>query len=350
MSQYDQKKVQEVKGSYYIYLPKKWCNKYNIGEKKRIFLKQLEDDSLLIRFNSLDAEINDSFEINLDSEMDTRGTKITTVKSEYEEYLFNLYLTAYLIGYKRIVFKKRTKIPMKLKNRIDMMTKSFHGMVVISESTTEIVAEDTTSKIDIKVLVRQILNKVGLMMSSLLEMVAESETMDDLYGEIEELIKQDDQIDELRYGIERQVHQVLLYPTLGYDNNVSPIECLHYSEAVRTIERVGDYITKLAVLLKTEPIKKKEFIMEHLNSMQETYNTVLDYFERTDSLKYFHLIQEINDYAAKSKKIINDGHPDLFYLTNIRRVKNICADIAEIRINDILSRNREKRNGTSNPK
>jgi len=135
---FEQKKVQEVKGSYYIYLPKSWCVKYGVADDKRVFLKQLADDSLLIRSDSKALEMETSYSIDLDIPLES-DLPNDVPKEEYTDYLFNLYLTSYIIGYHTIILKKRTKIPLKIKNRIHKMTRKLYGMVVISESENQIV-------------------------------------------------------------------------------------------------------------------------------------------------------------------------------------------------------------------
>ena len=63
-------------------------------------------------------------------------------------------------------------------------------------------------------------------------------------------------------------------------------------------------------------------------------------FHRQDGKKS--IVQEIKDYASVVKDRIYENHPDTEYLIPIRRVCNICGDIAEIRINDILSQKQIK--------
>ena len=81
--------------------------------------------------------------------------------------------------------------------------------------------------------------------------------------------------------------------------------------------------------------------------MVQTYNTIQDYYWRTDSFKFFALIQGISDYSAQIKELIYQNHKDTEYLIPIRRVCNICSDIAEIRINDIISRQQAEEKKTS---
>ncbi|MHA1610553.1 MAG: PhoU domain-containing protein [Promethearchaeota archaeon] len=332
---FEMKKVQEVKGSFYIYLPKSWCRKYNVAEDKRVYLKQLADDSILVRSDTTSPELLTTYVINLDNENDGHED---LDDDEYIDYIFNLYLTAYIIGYHTIKLEKQDKIPTKIKNRIHKLTQKLYGMVVISEGRKEIVVEEHFDEVNIQILTKQILNKVGLLIGNYIEIVQDYDKIEDINDELDELIEQDNQIDEHRYAIERYVHQILNFPSLGRNINVTSVECLHFSETTRLIERIGDYITKLAVVLKTQPMTDVQFVKEHLRTMQQTFHTIQDFFWRKDSLKLWRLTQKIKKYAVEVKQKIYENHEDTEYLIPIRRISVICGDIAEIRINDILSK------------
>ena len=327
---YEQKKVQEVKGSYYIYLPKKWCNKY-VETKKRVYLQQLSDDSLLIRPSINGELIQAEYFIDLD---EPNKHPLDVDKSEYLDYLFNQFLTAYLIGFYRIRIKKRD-ISLKLRKKFMEMTRTFYGMEIVSEIENEIIIEDVGSSLDIRQLMRQILSRVEILMETYINIARKEE-----YEDLDEIIEQDSQIDQHRYAIERQVHRILEFPSLGHTAKLTAIECLHLGQVAKIVERIGDYITKLSKQLKEQKITNKDEVLYHLQNMHQVFHTIQDYFEREDSLQYFHLIKMVAGFSDTTKEILLKGHPDANFLSYIRRVKNMCADIAEIRINDILYRKR----------
>jgi phosphate uptake regulator len=326
----EQKKVQEVKGSYYIYLPHDWCIHYEINKQKKVYMKRLEDDTLLIQADTKSNFLDTQFEIDLDSD-----PKFTEEISDelYEDYLFNQYLTAYIIGYNTIQFNKRSNISLKIRSRIRKMTQHFNGMMVVNESETMIKVENTSPSVDIRQLVRQILTKVGLLMNNYIDIVDR-----DAGNELDELMAQDDQIDEHRYAIERQVHRILRYPTLALDNQTNAIQCLHYSECAKIIERIGDHITILSNLYREEPIHDKQFVLHLLRDMYRYYCNIQDYFERDDSLKFFVITDDARKFAEENKAFVTSTNPDKSYVGQIRRVYALISDIAEIRINEILSR------------
>jgi len=335
MQDFEQKKVQVVKGSFYIYLPKKLCTKYEIEKSKKVFMKQLENDLLVLRFDETNQNTPKTYEFDLD--YDSKHTKKIITEEEYTDYLLNQYLTAYIIGYDSLVFRKQTKIPMALQNRIYKMTKKLYGMVVISESVNTIEIGSLFEEIDLHIFCKQLLSKINLMINNFIEIVENKRNLENYLYLLDELIEQDDQIDAHRYAIERYIHKILNRSALRQIENVSAVECLHYSEMTRFIERIGDLIVKSAVFLKKQDIKERNFILEQLNFMLEIFNTIHDYFEQNDPIKLWKLIQKIKEYANEMKELINDNHPDTKFLVPIRRICNICGDIAEIRINDILT-------------
>ncbi len=321
-----------------MYLPKSWATKYRLDDDRRVLLKRMKDDSLIIKALNVETHIEDTYEIDLNPDHKEHQDIPT---KEYYDYLFNLFLTAYIIGYKEVIFKKTEKISLELQNRISEMTKRFHGMVIMEESKNRILVEDTSNSVNLKLLVKQILNKVGIQISNFIELFEDYENLkksDKLIFLIDELIKQDDQIDEHRYAIERTVHQILNYPTLGLDLNITTVECLHYSECARMLERIGDYLLKLARALKIEVIDDYPLLKQSMWEMREIYNVVQDYFFRSDTLKFYHLIRSVSEESREMKSIMKKDHPDTVFIHSIRRIENICTDIAEIRINDIVAR------------
>ncbi len=335
MQDFEQKKVQVVKGSYYIYLPKNLCTKYEIKKSKKVFMKHLENDLLVLRFEEESQISPKSLNFNLD--YDSKHAKNMISEEEYVDYILNQYLTAYIIGYDSVVFKKQTKIPMALQNRIYKMTKRLYGMVVISETVNSIEVGALLEEIDLHIFCKQLFSKIDIMINNFIEIVENLPDLENYIELLDELIEQDDQIDEHRYAIERHIHKILNKPSLRQIVDISAVECLHYSEMTRFIERIGDLIVKLAVFLKNQEIKERKFILDQLNFMLGIFDTIHDYFEQNDPIKLWKLGQKIKEYAFEMKEKINDNHPDTKFLVPIRRICNICGDIAEIRINDILT-------------
>lgn len=329
---FKEKKVQCVKGSYYMYLPKKMCEKYDIDQSKIVYMKKYEDDSLLVKFEKKSEIKSKPYVIDINSIVVESDTD-SDFKSKFD-YLLNQLLTAYIIGHSNIIFRKEEKIPLMFRNQIHSMIKRLYGMVVVSETPNEIIIEEHLQNMDIKIFCKQLLSKINIVMTNFIEIVENCDSNDNNDELLNELIKQDDHIDEHRYTIEHLVHKQLKNPL---KSQTSCDECLHYSEMTRFIERIGDYLVKMSYLLKTNEIKDRNFILEQLKIMLKTYNTIQDFFDRNDTFKLWNFVKEIEVYAIKIKKNINEKHPDTEFLVPIRRICNICGDIAEIRINDIIS-------------
>ncbi len=327
---FKEKRVQCVKGSYYMYLPKKMCEKYDIDQSKIVYMKKFEDDSLLVKFEKRSEIKSKPFVINIDrTQVDNDND--SNINLEYD-YLLNQLLTAYIIGHSQIILRKKEKIPLIFRNKIHTMIKRLYGMIVVSEKPNEIVVEEHLKNMDIKIFCKQLLSKIHIVMTNFIDIVENYESNGNNDELLDELIKQDDHIDEHRYTVEHLVHKTLKNPL---KTQTLYVECLHYSEMTRFIERIGDYMVKMSKLLKIKKIKNREFILEQLNVMLDTYKTIQDFFDQNDTLKLWRFIQE---YAIKIKKIINEKHVDTEFLVPIRRICNICGDIVEIRINNIISK------------
>ncbi|MHA1720271.1 MAG: hypothetical protein DRO88_14265 [Promethearchaeia archaeon] len=329
---FKEKRVQCVKGSYYMYLPKKLCAKYEINNSKIIYMKQFKDDSLLLKFETKSQIKSKPFVIDINLTHLDKENEID-ISFGYD-YLLNQLLAAYIIGHSQIILRKKEEIPLIFRNKIHSMIKRLYGMVVISEKPNEIIVEEHLESMDIKIFCKQLLSKIHIVITNFIDIVENYEYNDNNEGLLDELIKQDDHIDEDRYTVEHLVHKTLKNPLKTQTNF---IECLHYIEMTRFIERIGDYLVKMSKLLKIKEIENREFIIEQLNVMLDTYKTIQDFFDQNDTLKLWKFIQEIQEYALKIKRLINDKHTDTEFLVPIRRICNICGDIVEIRINDIIS-------------
>jgi phosphate uptake regulator len=328
---FEYKKVQEVKGSFYVYLPKTWCDKYNLKVQRRVMMRQLDDDSLLIHSENNKNIDNAPKELELDLDPNEKMKDLT--ETQFIEYTFNQFLTAYIIGVKKIVFKKSSRIPLALRKRIASMTRTFHGLVINSESENSVIIEDTSPTMDIHMLMKQILAKVGIVFNNFIELIENEE-----YDQIDELINQDDQIDEYRYAIEREVHLIMQYPSIAVQYNTNSIECLHISECAKIIERIGDYINKMAKLLKEEQIKDKKLVLFHLRAAyHDAFCVLQDYFMRSDAYAFYELIEKNDNLTEAINCKLENNPEDKDYLLHIRRIVRLTADLAEIRINNVMS-------------
>src|SRR4030042_3589715 len=116
----ENKKVQCVKGSYYVYLPKKWCDLHIGYDVKEVAIKRMEDDTLLILPHDHKIDASKQLEIIINEKHSI-------------EYILNTILTAYIIGVTKIIveMQQKERIPLEFQSHISIFTKGLLGVSVV---------------------------------------------------------------------------------------------------------------------------------------------------------------------------------------------------------------------------
>ncbi|OLS12860.1 MAG: phosphate uptake regulator [Promethearchaeota archaeon CR_4] len=320
------KKVQCVKGSYYIYLPKNWCRKFVVGEQKEISMRQLDDESLLILPRDRKVEAQKELHIEI------KGNNSL-------EFIMNKILTAYIIGASRIIIEMegKEKIPLDFQTQISMLTKGLLGFSIIEQDASHIEIRDLSQSNVIKATMKQMLSKVHLVFENILDVLQKPE---DLVHQLQLLIAQDDIIDEYRYQIDRQTHLLLQNPSLSRQMEVSPVECLHFAQSARSLERIADHLGDIAkeiikIFEKTHTIPKE--VINLLQKSLNYYNAVMDHFYRSTATEMHSKLVDMNRIVHEIHESPPTIEEEEIYL-HLDRILHHCADILEIRINSAVFR------------
>ena len=321
------KKVQCVKGSFYIYLPKNWCRKFVTAEQKEIIMKQLDDESLLI--------------LPRDRKVEAQKELHVAIKDTYSlEFILNKVLTAYIIGASRIMveMEDKGKIPLDFQTQISQLTKGLLGFSIIEQDASHIEIRDLSQSNEIKATMKQMLSKVHLVFENLLDILTKPN--DDLTHQLQMLIAQDDITDEYRYQIDRQTHLLLQNPSLSRQMEVSSIECLHFAQSARSLERIADHLGDIA----KEVIKIYERVHEVprevitlLQNALDYYNAVMDHFYRSTAVEMHKKLVDMSRIVRQIPLTPTTLQEEEIYL-HLDRILHHCADILEIRINSAVFR------------
>ncbi len=319
------KKVQCVKGSFYIYLPKNWCTKFITGDQKEICMKQLEDESLLI--------------LPRDRKVDTQKELLVDIKSNNSiEFVLNKILTAYIIGASKIIveMENRERIPLDYQTQISQFTKGLLGFSIVEQGISHIEIRDLSQSNEIKATMKQMLSKVHLVFENLVDILAKPD--DDLIHQLQLLIAQDDILDEYRYQIDRQTHLLLQNPSLSRQMEVSPVECLHFAQSARSLERIADHLGNVAkeiIQIRGKGQDVPQQVIKLLIKASGYYNSVMDHFYRSTAIEMHKNLTEMGTLIREIPQAPDSLEEEEIYL-HLDRIIHHCADILEIRINSAI--------------
>ncbi len=319
------KKVQEVKGSFYIYLPKPWCQKYILGTEsdirsknsKEVQLKLNDDDSILILPRS--RQTSDMLMLSL--QLDNLSN---------EESCLNSLLAGYIAGVDRIQLETKTKLSLEFRDKISQLLKQLIGFEITEETGNRIIIQEVSTTLELDGMMRQLLSKVGLILNYITDILRTLETKD-----AKLVISQDDETDKFRYSIERQVHQILRQPHLARELKIIPIDCLHFSQCTKFIERIADHCVGIANLI-VEQKKPSNNLLKIYEQVRELYTQMKENFYPEDVEANYNIITRHLKIIEELEQIELENSEDQPFSIHLKRICSYCSDIAEVRINSFV--------------
>lgn len=220
------------KSTYIVSLPKEWVKSLGITKGSKVFLEIMPDNSIRIRPEPRLSEVSLTKIVDL-----SMGVDVNTAMREIT--------AAYVAGYEnfRIVFNSRSlEAARKLRSLIDS---KLANLILVEESgdslTFKVIgppkplsAKDATSWIS---------RLVNTMMSDLLRGVKERDL-----GLLEVVRERDDLVDKAYIMSVRQLTRALMGEvTMESIGLITQAEALHYYHAFKTLERIADHISNLAI-------------------------------------------------------------------------------------------------------
>jgi phosphate uptake regulator len=311
------KKVQEVKGSFYVYLPKVWCRKYISEEDKSVREVQLkinDDDSIIILPRDRPYSELLKIKLNLDAFLN-------------EDNCLNSVLASYIAGIDQITLESETEFTLEFRNKISQLLNQLIGFEITQEMSDRIVIQEVSTTLKLDDMVRQLLNKVGLVLNYLADILETSNKED-----AELVISQDDEIDKFRYSIERQVHQILRQPHLARELKITPLECLHLSQCTKALERIADHCTDISSAIK-DGKKAPPALVELYPEVQELYMQMKKKFYPVEVTDNYEIITQSKVIHQQLELIEQKNPQNQPFVLHLQRICDYCSDIAEVRIN-----------------
>ena len=323
------RKVQVTgKSTYVVSLPKKWVNSIQIKNGDSVAMIPLPDGTMLIN-----PKLNRS-------ERD-QSKKVVQVDSGDTEQLFRKFIGAYLAGYNVIEFRlsgsgrKRTTEIHDLSHRVI-------GPQLIEETSNTMTMRDLLDSSDFSLLkgVRRMymitrdmhLGAVNLLRLHNLETA-------------NEIRHRDQEVDKLYWMIAKQYNLIVKDVFFADKMAMQPLESQGYLLVARTLERIADHSSRLALYAtqvdEKDPMVNKILAMdaEVVKLMDDAMNAFyVNKFDGADevvnrSKLMIHKIENLTHEVLGLKGDASSIVPLAYIVDSLERTRAYASDIAETAIN-----------------
>ncbi|MHA1271145.1 MAG: hypothetical protein ACTSPY_15230 [Candidatus Helarchaeota archaeon] len=330
----ESRKVQEIRGSYYLYLPKSWCKENQVKKNQEISIDVLEDNTLLLSNKVNPSKLIGKISIDLD-EWEHENTDIS--------YLI---FSCYVCGADNIIIKSNRKIKLKLRQEIDHMAKDLIDLEVFEENDNQIILKSLGQNADdVQNIFQRMLNNVLYMLEQISGI--DNEFMDeDTQTWVKEKAMECAEILKSRYNnvkrfslfIERGIHMLLRNRDLmrklkwSVDDSIFNLMVTKYTEAIGGhCSKIAELFTKLdqdyfhiqKIALDVYEIYKESIIVYQFGNMIEAAKIFSNHNITSDKIE-----ASKNTYSTE----IN------LMLYHLQRIVSYSRRIAEIAVHKYISK------------
>lgn len=317
--------------SYIVSLPKEWIKDMSLRPKDPVAVIIQPDSSLLI-IPKRDYKEGPKKEGYIDA-----------LKERDRDTILRRFISYYLAGYDVIKIDTGRSEPGLRAAIREIVRKKLIGIEIVEESSTGLLAQCISSYSDLPL--KKATERMSIIASSMF-----SDSIDvlkqgnkDLANEI---LERDDEVDRFYYLVLRQlniaIRNRLIIQEIGLS---SPRDLLGYRLAAKSIERVGDHATSIAMeAIEVTGIKKEvlEKVEEIAQLSKNVFETSVNSLLRLDTRLAEEAIERTKEAVRLEQKVSGEIlAPRMFgseasllklILESVRRVAEYGADISEITI------------------
>ncbi|TFG27546.1 phosphate uptake regulator PhoU [Candidatus Thorarchaeota archaeon] len=329
------RKLNQVRNSLYVYLPRDWCNEHNLKKHSEVLLERIQDGSLHVVPISVSRKEKGKLKIGVDN--------------EHRKDLANLLVGAYIVGVEELELKFDDIMDMATREDISKWVDKLEGWGILDERSNSVLISDLLSS-DREV-IRKVLRRQFATTKYMLERtISIFETRD--ATDYSHIISRDEQVDRNRYLVERLCHLVLRDPSYSRLVSLSPPDALNFSLAAKHVERIADHICE-AVL---ELVKSTSFegrlrnLATNIVSLYDRTNTVFFGIDKPSksseeeltsyASEAFDALEEATGLAKALRRLESSrkekSSHEILLALHFGRIASYCADIIEIGINRII--------------
>ncbi len=327
------RKLNQVRNSFYVYLPRQWCDSFGLTKDSEVRMQQLTDGSLLVLPPGLESRATTALRVDI-SDSSTHD-------------LQSVLTGAYIVGATEVELNFKGKIDLTVRERISEWIRRLPGYEVLEEDSSMITISDTSEKQMILPILKRQFSTTKFMLGTLVHAMLEGKVED-----ADRIIARDEDVDRHRYFVERMCHIALRNPAYARKVQITSSDCLHFSMAAKKVERIADHICGAAADFVEQKVvdravskSAEEVAVVYDDTMQAFFAVEPSGMDITNSVRgdeaAFAVVQEASKLAEKiakqevSPKVSN---PELaLLLMHLERISSYSADTCEIAINRMIS-------------
>lgn len=326
------RKLNQVRNSFYVYLPRDWCDLYNLSKDSEVRMEQFLDGTLRI--------------LPPDFESITAHRVRYVVDDSWIDSVVNLLIGSYIVGANEIELVFKEDLAIATREDISQWVRKLPGFEILEELGNSIIISDTSEKQVVFPILRRQFSTVKFMLTSLVDIMKSGQ-----YDEASRIIDRDEDVDRHRYFVERLCHLALQNPAYARRIEITPPDALHFSLAAKYIERVADHICEaIGQLVKLSRVSPK--LLKSAQRLVDVYNETASVFFRIDRnvqseaskdeniAKAFSCHQKTKQVSGLLGKLGESSDKltpsETLLILHLSRVASYCEDIAEVSMNRII--------------
>ena len=331
------RKLNKVRNSYYVYLPKEWCDEYGLNNKSEIRIDRAADGTLTVMPSTVSRK--------------ERGPLRVPIGSGEERNVVNLLVGAYIVGADELELKFKEELDMATRGEISEWVEKLKGYDILDEHSSSIIISDilTTEKEKdvIRKMLRRLFSTSKYMLNGMMQIMRTGEL-----GDYQHILSRDEEVDKNRYFVERVCHLVLRDPAYARDISLGAPDALNFSLAAKYVERIADHIcgaiNELSAESRVDPELRK--LADKISVLYEDTTSTFFSIDRRGSRSADDLPGDSSDAfvalrgsaalieaLSKLESSRNKKPPsEVLLAMHLERIASYCADIIEIGINRII--------------
>lgn len=326
------RKLNKVRNSFYVYLPKPWCDKYGLNEDSEVKIKETSDGTLRVFPPEFEHQKSSGIAFNIDE--------------DFSLNLHNILIGAYVVGATKLELNFSESLDMAERQEISQSIRRLPGFEILEEHSNSISIRDTSEKQMVVSILKRQFATTKYMLSELADAIATGD-----YSDAQHILMRDEDVDRHRYFVERLCHLALRDPSYARKIGIPSSDCLHFSLAAKYVERMADHVCG-AVEHLGESIASLDSIAETAHELLRVYNKTKtaffsnerasDHLRENGSVSYkaeetfeaLHAAEDISEKLSKMGTSPNGlGAKPALLLLHMERIASYCSDVGEVAIN-----------------